>query len=179
MDRKRILIVLTAVFGVTLLALIAAMFGKSLAPNSKAYASLPSFEIPQLKPGEFELRKHPLFTQPNHGRDENVFIYRKLDGTFRFWSLATYDGKIAMPDVHWWRAPAGFCSNFGPTVVNGQVDESKPIRCHDDDVPSYWADYWVWDIEGKNIGRSGFDDMIALPGVVEGNLFLLGASTKR
>ncbi len=67
------------------------------------------------------------------------------------------------------------CGNFGPTEVDGSIDETAPIRCHDRQGPEWWTDMWLWSIDGKN--HSGqVDDMEPAKGIIEGGYFVVGKS---
>ena len=81
-----------------------------------------------------------------------------------------------MPDVHWWQ-PVYECKNFGPTIINGIVDETKEIKCHDKaSLYANWPDIWYWDIDGKNLvtKRTDLEETI---GTIEGNYFVFRKSS--
>ena len=69
------------------------------------------------------------------------------------------------------------CENFGPTFINGVVDESQPIKCHDSTMPSkWWSEHWQWSIEGKNL--AGFvDDLKRAEGEIHGEYFVIGQNS--
>jgi hypothetical protein len=99
-----------------------------------------------------------------------VFVYRKLDGTLKVWRVPTKNDSVGMPDLHWWR-PMLECENFGPTKVNGMVDETLPIKCHDKETSEFWGTEWQWTIEGENMGKR-VEDMDFVSGSVEGEFYV-------
>ena len=81
-----------------------------------------------------------------------------------------------MPDLLWVR-PFYLCQMFGPTIENGIVDESKPIICHDEDLPSkWWAERWRWDIRGKALDPM-MEDLRTTRGILDGKYFIVGKSS--
>jgi|GEM_PF-2824879 len=72
----------------------------------------------------------------------------------------------------------GFRSNApaGPTFVNGIVDESKPIKCHDKAIENtIWGEY-EWDINGVNL-RGNASDLQRTKGVIEDGQFIIGKNS--
>jgi len=169
-DKKSILLKLTA--GIAFLGLIAAgvPFIKSMNPDAKAIAALPRIDISEIKPGQFTI-KYPNLPGWFGYYQKGVFIYRKYDGSINFWRVPVKNGKVGMPDMHWWQ-PMYFCENFGPNVKNGKVEEAKPITCHDDAFDS-WKKVWTWDINGKS-AQDPYYDMERVQGYFENNYFVIG-----
>ena len=127
-------------------------FFGSLGPGEKENAALPRIDISSIQPGSFEFRPHLAIGRLHSGYDWHVLIYRKVDGSVNVWDVPMMDGMVGMPDLEWWR-PFHKCQSFGPTVINGVVDESLPIMCHDVSLPSDgWSEQWRWDIDGNKLG---------------------------
>lgn len=163
-----------AVIAVILLGVgfVATPFVLSLNPSQKAYADLPSIDLSLLEEGQYKVLNHPAMAEFSSGLGWAVLIYRKQNGQLRVWRLPRRNGAILMPDLTWRRAMYE-CREFGPTMVNGQIDETLPIQCHDKDVDEWWADRWQWDIEGRNLSGQ-VDDMEAVVGVEEAGYFVIG-----
>ena len=97
---------------------------------------------------------------------------RLRDGSVSAWDIPTKDGRVGMPDYEWWR-PMYPCSAFGPSIVDGSIDESSYIQCHDPETPEWWARRWRWSLSGRAV-QDGMEDLPATPGVVEGTYFVFG-----
>jgi len=148
------------------------LFG-SLRIGVSADASLPRIDVSHLQPGQPELRDHPLPLSGNPPRDFrwSLLLLRHADGTISAWNVLARDGKVAMPDIHWWQ-PFYTCERFELTVSSSEG--TSAFKCNDSEVPSdYWRAEWQWSESGKALGRS-VDDMQAADGVVEGNYFVVG-----
>ena len=169
--KKSILTKTTA--SIALLGLIVASipFIESLRPNARAVANLPHIDLSEISPGHYSL-KHPEQADLFRGYKWAVFVYRKYDGSVKLWNVPVRKGKVGMPDLHWWQ-PIYECENFGPTVVNGRVQEDQPITCHDPEIHESWKKVWKWDINGKNV-KDSYYDLEPTKGSVEGNYFIVG-----
>jgi hypothetical protein len=156
-------------FAILGLAFVTAPLLGSLAPGVRADAAVPRIDISQLQPGQPELRDHPLHGDLYAGFRWSVLLLKHVDGRLSAWDVPTRDGKVAMPDIHWW-SPFYTCKRFELTARSS--DESAYFTCSDPEVPSaYWRAEWQWDESGKALGRS-VDDMQATVGSVEGNYFV-------
>ncbi|WP_163834007.1 hypothetical protein [Spartinivicinus ruber] len=165
------MVTFTSIIAVTGLMFARLPFIYSLKPNAKADAALPRIDVSDIKPGTYIFLPHPIYGELYSGYSWSVMIYRKHDGTVKAWDLTTRNGAVGMPDLHWWR-PFYDCKQFGPTVINGEVQENLPIQCHDADIPSnWWANEWRWNISGKNLGKM-MSDLNETVGVVEGKYFV-------
>jgi hypothetical protein len=105
----------------------------------------------------------------------NSLLVKKNDGQAKAWVIPTKNHTVMMPDNHWWQ-PMIPCKEFGPTKLNGLIDEEAPIKCHDNSVPEWWTDKWQWSIDGENFSGQ-VDDMEPAIGVVEHGYFVLGKRT--
>lgn len=166
--RRNILIRLTLLFIGIGVVLSSIPFISSLKPNAKAEAKLLRVDVSTITPGSYTIMKHPFYAGDSGGSNWFVFVYRKHNGEFNAWSVpVTTMGEVVMPDIHWWR-PFHKCTNFGPTLINGVVDENKPITCHDKDLPSrWWKDAWKWDINGSSMSKNATD-------MIKSNLYFDG-----
>jgi hypothetical protein len=91
-------------------------------------------------------------------RADFLIAVRSTTGRMFAFRLPVRDGRVAMPDIHWWKAPIYLCRDFG--LDSARVDERATFRCADSDVPDWWASRWRWRIDGKNTA-SAVDDMPA------------------
>lgn len=150
---------------------VAIPFLKSMGPTAQALNDLPRVKITGIDPGEYRLQNYI----PTHGSSDGwqlqLFIYRRFNGDLKVWRLFSKNDAVGMPDLSWTR-PMLECRDFGPTVVNGLVDESRPITCHDDNVSDYWKNEWRWTIDGKNMGKM-VEDMVPVSGSIEGEFFVI------
>jgi len=146
-------------------------FFESLKPSARSEAALPKYDMSSLNGGETIRLKHPTLGSLANGYVWSVLFYRRHDGRLLAWNIPTKGGVAGLPDFHWWR-PAYKCSDFGPTKVDGVVDESLPIKCHDKPSGSNdWYLGWKWDIWG-NATLMGLDDMYKTKGVENGSFFV-------
>jgi hypothetical protein len=161
----------TIAFAVLGVAFVTVALVGSLRPNAKAAASLPRIDVSGLKPGQAELRDHPLNGDLFGGFRWSVLLLRHADGKVSAWDVPTIDGKVGMPDVHWW-LPFYACDRFGVAIA--AVDGKRYFTCADPKVPSeYWRKEWQWSETGKALGQS-VDDMQATVGGLEGRYFVVG-----
>jgi hypothetical protein len=144
----------------------------SLNPSERVDASLPRVDLSSLEPGRHRTVRNPKLPEYYDGIVWSVLLIKKKDGQVKAWVIPTKNNTVMMPDIHWWR-PMTPCETFGPTKLNGLIDEEAPIKCHDDSVPEWWADKWQWSIDGKNLSDQ-VDDMEPAVGVVEHGYFVLG-----
>ncbi len=162
-----------AIAGMLLIALVVAIvpFLQSMNPTARAYNDLPRIKLTGLAPGDYRLADYlPQHTAPGDWTIK-AFVYKKHSGEINVWRLPARNGAVGMPDLSWWR-PLFECRNFGPTVVNGIVDETGPITCHDDKVSDYWRREWRWTIDGKNLGKM-VEDLDPVFGSVQGEFFVV------
>lgn len=146
-------------------------FLQSMKPSAEAINRLPRIKLTGIGPGDYRLLSYIPRLTDHDDWEITAFVYKKNNGELRVWRLLAKNGAVGMPDLRWLR-PLVECKNFGPTVVNGVVDESKPITCHDDGVSAYWRQEWRWSIDGKNMGKT-VEDMDALSGSIEGDYFVI------
>jgi hypothetical protein len=64
--------------------------------------------------------------------------------------------------------------NFDPTVINGVIDETKPITYHDYLESRYGItnNKWKWSIDSKALVNY-LDDMERIEGAVKGGYYVL------
>lgn len=145
-------------------------FLRSMEPSAKAIAALPRVKITGLNVGSYRSQVSSEKYADTSGWTWKVLLYRKSETTIKAWRIPTRNGAVGMPDLHWWR-PFFKCEEFGPTLVNGVVDESLPIKCHDESASDFWRNEWKWDIDGKNLGTM-VDDLNSIDGTIEGEFFV-------
>lgn len=151
--------------------LAAIPFLRSMGPTAQAFNDLPRINIAGIAPGEYRLESYiPTHTSADEWRLQ-AFVYKKINGEINAWRLFSKNGAVGMPDLRWVR-PMFECKKFGPTEINGNIDETKPITCHDDDVSDYWRKEWRWTIDGKNMGNM-VEDMDSISGSIEGDFFVV------
>ncbi len=175
MTRKKLLINVTVVMLSLGFVLVMTPFIISLKPNLKAEALLPRIDLSDLVPGKYVIQKHPAYGNSYNGYQWGVLMYFKNDGTFKIWDVPIGNGGVGMPDMHWYR-PMFSCKDFGPSLTNGLIDESMPLKCHDDDIYEWWKPHLVWDIDGKNI-KGEVDNLKPTRGHIEGNNFVFGKNS--
>jgi hypothetical protein len=168
---KKVLTRAALVLAALALAFVTVPLLGSLAPGVRADAALPRIDISQLQSGRPELRDHPIYGSLYADFRWSVLLLRHADGKLSAWDVPTRNGKVVMPDIHWWR-PFYTCQAFELTVAS--ADGSAFFACSDAQLPSdYWREEWRWSESGKALGRS-VDDMQATVGDVEGNYFVVG-----
>lgn len=176
--RKALLITVAVLCLLGLSVFMIALFS-TLSPsgNGKVEGQLPRIDVSNLLPGHYSIYRVPELAYTTMNFENQFMVYRKLNGELRVWQVPTDNGKVGMPDLYWWR-PFYRCENFGPTMINGLVDESQPMRCHDQKLPSEaWGERWQWDLNGNALkvadqGKLRVDDMLTMGGSVEGKYFV-------
>lgn len=143
----------------------------SLQPNERAKAALTRIDVSSIEPGHFKLVPHPMQLKTRH-YEWQIFFYRTYAGQIRAWDVPTQNNAVALPDFFWY-SPAELCLEFGPTVVDGQVDETLPIQCHRYVKPSHRV--MQWNLNGETIAGH-VSDMQRTQGKVEGRYFVVGLS---
>ena len=169
----QVLITIVALVGVVFFSI---PFIRSMLPSERAVSNLPHVNISAISPGQFVLLEHPRPYEIWKGYLLSILVYRRSIDSVIVWEVPARGGSVGMPDRHWWR-PFYDCENFGPTFINGVVDESQPIKCHDSTMPSkWWSEHWQWSIEGKNL--AGFvDDLKRAEGEIHGEYFVIGQNS--
>ncbi|MEM7016675.1 MAG: hypothetical protein AAF512_04955 [Pseudomonadota bacterium] len=175
MNKRKILTIALAGIALLTLFLAAIPFTQSMWPTERAEAALPQVKVSNINPGEYSVLPYTARNVGFHDWTLKVFVYRKLDGTYNVWRVPTKYDSVGMPDLHWWR-PMLECKNFGPTEVDGAVDETMPIKCHDEEYSDFWGTEWQWTIDGKNLGEM-VEDMDFIPGSVEGEFYVFQGSS--
>jgi hypothetical protein len=173
MDRRKFL--LGAVCSLFLVGFVGALtpFVSSMSPNAKANAALERIDISKIHPGKLILTEsYSGYENRYNGYNWSLLIYKKYNGQLNVWNIPTKGKVVGMPDIRWYR-PYFECNQFGPTFVNGKVDESKPIKCHNSNQPDGWFMKLEWDIDG-NVTKGHTDNMHKAIGTIEGKYFVLG-----
>ena len=146
-------------------------FYSSMSPNEKAKASVPRIDISGLENGTYRVVRDLALGAANNNFEWAAFLYKKHNGELKVWHIPVKGAAVGMPDLYWWK-PFYECFDFGPTVVDGIVDESLPITCHDEELPSgWWRDRWLWHIDGKEL-NSSMESLQEVDGEIEGKYFV-------
>ncbi len=174
MPSRRALTIATSLLIFAGLAALGFAMLQSLTPSDRAEWELQRFDTADIRPGTFRIAADQPISALANGYQWSLLIVRLRDGSVKVWKVPVKDGKVGMPDLHWWR-PTFDCEHFGPLITNGLIDESKPMQCHDKPLPSdWWAENWRWDLDGKHLGAGPVDDMEPAAGVMDGWYFVYG-----
>ena len=151
-------------------------FIASLNPSVKANSEIPSITINDMKPGSYKISTHSRSVEYFRGYKSAVLLVKRLDGHIDAWNISTRNGEVGLPDYHWWQVYFD-CKNFGPTMINGVIDETKPITCRDNLERKYGItkNRWKWSIDGKALVNY-LDDMDRIEGTVKAGYYVLYSS---
>lgn len=148
LNRRRMLVricLLLALLG----ALAAGMpFYQSLKPSAAAGKDLPRLDVSMLQPGHFAWFELPW--DVGQARSWRLLVLRMHNGDLRGFQLPFSNDVLAMPDFRWGRFAYG-CSRFGPASEPGPFATDALLRCHDAEVPGYWRERWLWQLDGTAI----------------------------
>ncbi|MES9852794.1 MAG: hypothetical protein ABW170_13320 [Candidatus Thiodiazotropha sp. L084R] len=172
--KKRKLLILTMIAMLIVGGSYAAYpFLASMNPSMKANAEIPSVSIKEMKPGSYKISAHSRSVEYFQGYKSVVMLVKRLDGRIDAWSLLARNGEVGLPDYHWWQVYID-CKNFGPAVIDGVIDETKPITCHDDLEKKYGIsnNRWKWSIDGRSLTKY-LNDMERIEGSVKGDHYVL------
>ena len=152
MNRKNALTLSTLLIIIIGIAILFIPFASSFLPSEKVVSTSPRIDLSVINKGEYKYYPNPVRPEYLKNYKWAVLVYRKYDGLIKLWDVPIKNGKVGLPDIRWFK-PIYDCNDFGPTLVSGKVDESKPIKCHDTkQLSEWWANEWRWDIEGKSLG---------------------------
>lgn len=156
MTKKSFLILTLWAFSLVGIGGIIGLLGQSMSPkqNQKAWSERPTIDISQLAMGETLLVKYPIEACWWHHSGNRyctyVFLYRVSKQEVRAWYVQATSEGIGMPDNYWWMKPFYLCKHFAPDPKRRSGKKERYFRCHDETMPEYWKDYWVWDLHGKS-----------------------------
>lgn len=171
MRRRKFLITSFTFLCLTGLGFLTLLFVGSLKPSARAKNSLITLNISELARGDYLAVNNGHYGPDKDGYGVSLMIYRSRKNQIFAWSIPTRNGLYLMPDITW-NKPFYECRDFGPTRVNGQIDESKPVQCHDlGQDQQFWQKVWQWDLSGKNISRQA-EDLRLSKGTVRGGFFV-------
>lgn len=171
MDRRASLSRIIWILSLVGMVFLTIPYLKSCLPNSVKESNRPRLELKGIDNGDFRILEHPLPMKLGAEFVAGLLVYRTHLGEYKIWDIPVSSGAVGMPDINWW-SPFYLCRNFGPTKVNSIVDESLPIKCHDPELPEWWAKEWLWDINGNCLGKI-VSDMKRSRGKLVGDRFLL------
>ena len=172
MNRRKLLTIST--ISILLLGIISISVPllNSFAPSAKANSNYSRIDISEIKKGKYKFFKHPTLASLSTKYKWGILAYRKHDNSVKAWNLPMQENSVGLPDLRWWR-PTENCTTFGPTLVNGLIDETQPIKCHDKKQPAqFWVKEWQWNIDGKSQGKL-VDDLIPTMGIIEGDFLVI------
>jgi len=154
------------------LGLLAYPFVASLMQSDKAAGESTRFDIASMAPGSYRLLPLPRRKKLYGEYGQAMLLLKQANGKLHAWTVLVHQGAVGMPDKYWWQ-PVYDCQHFGPSLINGRIDESKPLECHDSNatVANRKQD-WQWTIDGKALSAT-MTDMIPTRGAVEGEYFVL------
>lgn len=107
----------------------------------------------------------------NRFAGNGYLVMRKLDGQIQVFYVAIREGKVVLPDLHWW-SYGSVCSQFVPAPMAGRFDPDLVIHCGDDEQSKWSREQHRWDAEGKNLGTQ-VDDLHSPSFVAEGDEIVL------
>lgn len=147
-QRKHLSIVLS---GLVVIGIIMAAipFIRSMNPSARAEAALPYIDISALSGGSYVVEK----IGGKHYFEDSYLLLRDYDHQLYVYLLPIHDGKVLLPDIHWFRF-GGLCEKFSPEIENGKLKKGGIIKCHDKLDNNWWAHEWRWSYDGKNLGKS-------------------------
>lgn len=120
---------------------ISVPFSQSLTPSNKAKSLRSQHDISTLNNGEYRFDK---FGRENLWA-QNVLLLKTLSGKLYVYTLPANKIGIPLPE-RWWGVGSDIhnCRDFSPNISAGY------ITCHDDDLPDWGDQAWVWDLNGKS-----------------------------
>ncbi len=136
---------LVIALGVVGLIAIGAVLTQSWRPTSHARDLAVVLEAPPPSPGTY--------TQHDMER-ARILLVRDTHGVLSAYVLPLRDGKVALPDIRWWR-PAHDCVDFRAATADGTIDADSLFECHDQEVQNWSGIGWRWSIDGHHIRRPG------------------------
>ena len=148
MNRRRVLVFMTAAVGLSGFALAMKPFIESMNPTDRAVANLPHIDISNIEPGGYRY----VSTGRDWGFESEWLIIRDTEGEIYVYTIPLQDGKYLMPDLSWFR-PGGFCVEFGPEMISEVVTKDSVIKCHDIEMYDWGRKEWRWTLDGKNLGE--------------------------
>lgn len=130
--------------GVAVIGLLFATlpFINSLQPSERSRALAIVLDVKDLARGSWRTVE---------GRRSRLYVVRTAGDVFHIFAVPTKGREVAMPDIEWWCSPIYLCRDFSPDPTPLGLSEATTIRCHDADVPAWWAPRWVWRLDGQHV----------------------------
>jgi len=149
-------------------------FITSLNPSDRSDANAIRIDISSIEKGQYAIITDPALgktgTVPSY--EWSLLVYRKHDGAYNIWDIPTKGALVGLPYFYWYFPEYG-CLEFGPTRVNGKVDENLPIKCHNFSPEHLSFPDYQWDIEGETVAGH-VESINKAKGVIEGDYFVYG-----
>ena len=106
-----------------------------------------------------------------HSGKSWLVIRDDLGRFFVYW-LPTWEGAIIMPRTVWGQME-GFCRDLGPPKGETTVTDQTLIQCNEPDETTMWfAEYWYWTLDGKNVSRE-LPDLTPIRSQIEGDVLAI------
>ena len=86
--------------------------------------------------------------------DVRLLIVAAPSGELSAFVLPLRDGKVMLPDLHWWRM-GYICTDFRPESTDGTITNGSIFECHDAQRSEWSRISWRWTIDGKNLRGAG------------------------
>lgn len=170
----RLLIVAMVALSVLGFAALALVLGGSLRPTERANANLERIWVGDVHTGDTKLvERRELYSRSP--LKESFLVVRGMDDVVNVWSVPTRNGKVLLPDVHWFR-PMVECSKFG-VMPSRSVKGLMVLGCASLDRRQDWASYWEWTFDGVNVSGS-FSDMEPVLGYIHEDEFVIGKGAR-
>jgi hypothetical protein len=149
MNRRALIMTVGGLFAFGVGAILI-FLSQSLWPSERAKADAVKLEVALPRLATY---------QSVEGRFARLFVVRTSDDHLLAFRVPLKDGKVGMPDLHWWQ-PFYYCADFRLGGSDGALAAATDFQCHDSDMPEWWASRWRWALNGKAISPdSGIDDM--------------------
>jgi hypothetical protein len=160
MNRRALVTVVWSLIAIGVLFLSGVLV-TSFWPSERAKANDITLEIPLPIVGTYSE------VQGKHAR---LIIVHSNPGSLLAFALPTHEGKVGMPDRHWWGKPIYLCQDlrFLPT---DPLTPNSTLECRDVETPESWKLHWRWTVDGKAIpSANGFDALRSVHVDVVGNI---------
>lgn len=142
MNRRFLTYIIASIAAVGLV-IAAIPFIQSWRPSETAAANRVVLELDEFAPATYQVIA---------GRNARLYILHFPLGTYRAFKVPVEDGRVRMPDIHWWRRGRLYnCVDFGPDDPSQPLTNHSLFRCHDSATPEWWATRWKWRLDGSNV----------------------------
>jgi hypothetical protein len=81
-----------------------------------------------------------------------LLIVAAPSGKVSAFILPLRDGRVILPDLHWWRF-GYLCADFRTETTDETITDSSIFECHDAELKGWPDNGWRWNIDGKTLSR--------------------------